>query len=88
MTHTLTDSTDTDIHTLLADRNAIAIIWCIEDVSEVRPDLSPEQCWAVLQRAKRCHDATCGISWETLEITAQDMYAEPEIEATIATEAV
>ena len=48
--------------------NSIAIIWSIEDVKEVRPDLNDEECMDVLSYVHKKHDATIGVSWETLEI--------------------
>lgn len=48
----------------------IAIIWSIEDVKSIRPDLSNEQALAVLHKAKDNHDAKIGINWTALEIWA------------------
>lgn len=55
-----------DIHAVLAKRRQIAVIWSIEDVQEIRPDLTDEQAWVVLQAACRYHDATIGINWDVL----------------------
>ena len=55
-----------DIHATLAAGRQIAVIWSIEDVQQVRPELSEEQCWQVLQAVKRYHDSTIGISWDVL----------------------
>ncbi len=66
--------TGQDIHSLLADRREIAVIWCIEDVQEVRPDLTEDQCWEVLQNVKRNHDATIGINWEVLRCVADVLF--------------
>ena len=63
-----------DIYALLAEHKQIAAIWCIEDVQEVRPDLSADQAWEVLQEAERKHDAMMGISWDTLEILADELF--------------
>ena len=73
MTHNLTD---TEIHDLLATRHQIAIIWCVEDMQEIRPDLTEDQCWAVLTAAKRHHDANLGINWETLSCQAATLFPE------------
>lgn len=68
-----------DIHAILAERHQIAVIWSVEDVQEVRPDLSDEQAWQVLQNADRRHDATIGINWDTLECHADMLFgAAPE----------
>jgi len=63
-----------DIHAYLAERHEIAIVWGIEDVQAVRPDLSEDQCWEVLQQVKDIHDANWGISWTTLETVARDLF--------------
>ena len=68
------DGTELDLHELLAGRRKIAAIWCIEDVQAVRPDLTDDQAWEVLQEAQRKQDATMGISWDTLEILAEDLF--------------
>jgi hypothetical protein len=65
---------ETDIHATLAVRHQIAVIWCIEDVQEVRPDLSEEQCWDVLQAARHNHDATIGINWDVLSCHAEILF--------------
>ncbi|HWY87048.1 MAG TPA: hypothetical protein VNX28_10005 [Gemmataceae bacterium] len=62
------------VHQLLAKHNRIAAIWCIEDVRGIRPDLSDEQAWEVLEEVGRKHDAEYGISWTTLEAMADYMF--------------
>lgn len=79
----MTDSTTTnyagiDIDELLRQRKQIAIIWGIEDIQEVRPDLNDDQSWEVLQACESQHDCTIGLSWETIEITADDLFPAPE----------
>ncbi len=70
---------DIDIDALLADRKQIALIWSIEDVQQVRHDLTDEQAWEVLQQVKNDHDATLGVTWDTLEWAAKDLFgAAPE----------
>jgi len=63
-----------NIHQLLAPRRQIAIVWSIEDVREVRPDLTDDQCWEALQAAKNQHDALVGLSWDTLRCVADDLF--------------
>jgi len=48
----------------------IAIIWDIEDVQQIRPDLTDEQAMDVLLEVEDNHDAEWGVSWTTLEATA------------------
>ncbi|EAQ81496.1 hypothetical protein [Blastopirellula marina] len=63
-----------DIEAWLAERSQIALIWSIEDVREVRPDLNKEQCWQVLEACKHQHDANLGISWEVLRCQAHLLF--------------
>ena len=52
----------------------IAIIWSIEDVHSVRPDLTDEQAFDVLQAVERRHDATIGVNWDTLSHHAESLF--------------
>ena len=52
----------------------VAIIWSVEDVQSVRPDLTNDQAMDVLEMVERKHDATIGITWDTLEIWADELY--------------
>jgi hypothetical protein len=65
---------DVDVHELLAQNRCIAHIWGTEDVQEVRPDLDDDQAWQVLQHIERRLDAQYGISWNTIEIVADELY--------------
>jgi hypothetical protein len=65
-----------DIDQLLAEHRQIAIIWGIDDVKEVRPDLTDERAWEVLKIAKDGHDSSYGITWESLEWIAQDLFGD------------
>lgn len=73
-----------DIHELLAAEHKIAIVWDVEDVRAVRPDLTEEQAWKILQAVRKNHDASVGVSWETLEITADYLFADQSSESTKA----
>ena len=55
-------------------RDTIEISWHIDDVMEVRKGLSRPQRRKVLEAVKRNHDATIGVNWDTLEITADTLY--------------
>src|SRR5271166_1568077 len=41
------------IHERLASQHEVAAIWSIEDVQEVRPDLSADHAWEVLQLVRK-----------------------------------
>tara|TARA_R100000781_G_scaffold105605_1_gene69426 strand:+ start:28 stop:381 length:354 start_codon:yes stop_codon:yes gene_type:complete len=49
------------------DSNSIVIIWEIDDIKNIRPDLTDDECMEVLDYAERKHDATLGITYDTLE---------------------
>ena len=63
-----------DIAKMLDTGTGIAIIWLIDDVKSVRPDLNDAQCMEVLRACDRNHDATIGISWDIIEFWADDLY--------------
>jgi len=70
------DIEEIDIHELLAKRKQIAIIWSIEDVQQVRSDLSDGQAWQVLLEVDRRNDAEVGINWQTLEYVAEELFGD------------
>ena len=78
------DITDFEINQLkrriemLNSSDWIAEFWGVDDVKEVRPDLSDEQSRKVLHHVQHCHDATIGITWDTLEIVADNIFPEKE----------
>jgi len=69
---------DQDIHDLLAKRRHVAVIWSIEDVLSVRPDLSYDQAWEVLQACRDRHDCERGFTWMFIECVAQEMFPAPD----------
>src|SRR5262249_34547065 len=71
-----TPSDPIDIEAILAKRDQVAVIWSIEDVQEIRPDLTLEQAWEVLQRTSSKHDANLGITWQTLENQARSLFGD------------
>ena len=52
----------------------IAIIWSLEDVQEIRPDLSDDECMKVLSLIENKHDASLGVTWSTLDFWAYYLY--------------
>ncbi len=48
------------------ESNSIAILWSIADVKDIRPDLTDEECLEVLHHQEQNHDASIGVSWDTL----------------------
>lgn len=58
---------------MLEGPDSIAVIWTVDDVKSVRPDLTDEQCRQVLAAVDHNHDASLGITWETLANEAWDL---------------
>lgn len=67
-------STPPTIRTMLKQRFQIAVIWGIEDVQEMRPDLNDGQSWEVLQQCDNEHDRNSGITWDSLARIADEMF--------------
>ena len=59
-------------------KDYIEIIWDIDDVLEVRPDLTKEQAREVLHALRRYHDANSGINWDVIYWTAHEIYPKKE----------
>jgi hypothetical protein len=75
MTHL--QSSLTNINQELARAGAIAVLWRVADVREVRPDLTWAQAWQVLQAIQQDHASGLGICWNTLNAVADELFGEP-----------
>jgi hypothetical protein len=58
--------------------DTITLTWHIDDVKEVRPDLTKRQCREVLARCKTGHDANLGVNWDVVGIWAEELYPEKQ----------
>ena len=65
------------VQDLLAKHRQIAAIWSIEDVKCIRPHLTDDQAWEVLERGGDKHDPWACITW-TLETVADDLFPESD----------
>ena len=52
----------------------INIVWSTVDVQQVRPDLTDEQAWEVLQGVEHELDADMGVNWDTLRMVADELF--------------
>jgi hypothetical protein len=68
---------DIDVDEVLAERGQIGLIWDIHDVKSVRPDLSNEHAWKVLDISAVHYDPS-GSFWEVIEKVADEMYPDDE----------
>ena len=60
------------------DTNSVAIIWEIEDVKNIRPDLNDDELLEALNFLDKKHDEELGISWDTLKYHADYLYPKQE----------
>jgi len=65
-----------DVHQLLRARRQVPVIWSIEDVKAVCPDLTDDQAWEVLERCHDKHDCEWGFTWQYIEDMADIMFPE------------
>jgi hypothetical protein len=57
----------------------ISLIWNIDDVLSIRPDLTEKQASDILNNLKKNHDANDGINWGTIEIVADILFPIEEV---------
>ena len=68
-----------DVHALLAERRQVAVVWSIEDVLGIRPDLNPEQAWDVLTACRDQHDCEWGFTRTFLKDIADELFPKSAI---------
>jgi hypothetical protein len=80
----LLQSREIGLNTLIAEAlvesQQVAILWGLEDVLVIRPDLTDDEAWAVLQYAEKHHDAGIGLNWHLIESAAECLFG-PEPDA-------
>ena len=54
--------------------NQISITWHVEDVTNVRSDLTTDQVRDVLHNIKNNHDASIGVNWDVLDCVAELLF--------------
>lgn len=67
------------IHPLLSRFGAIAKVWSVGDVLDVRPDYTPQQAAVVLQHALHRHEARHGLDWDDLEVAADELFGVTQV---------
>ena len=65
---------DVDIGELLAEHQAIGIVWDIHHVRDQRPDLSDRQAWEVLQECQGCWERLNDPMLETIRQEAGGLF--------------
>jgi hypothetical protein len=65
---------DIDLDALLDEHRQVAVIWTIDHVQEVRPDLSGDQSWEVLKTSRARWGSCQWIDWQVIEKTAEELF--------------
>jgi hypothetical protein len=63
---------DVDVDELLAEHRAVAVVWDIRHVKDIRPDLGDEEAWDVLQGVR--HDRLNDPMLEAIRQEAETLY--------------
>lgn len=61
------------------DEPLLVVMWQKEDVAQVRPDLTDEQCIKVMRKIKDCHDANVGVNWDVISDTADPLFLKERV---------
>ncbi len=60
----------------MSNKDQIEIIWHIDDVKEVAPEVTDDEAREVLRLVNKEHDAEIGVSWDTLRYWASYVIGE------------
>ena len=55
-------------------KRQVSFDWDIDDVNNVRPDLTPDQAMSVLERVNKLYDPNIGVNYDTIRMTAIDLF--------------
>lgn len=73
------DEHEIDIRALLAERQAIALVWEAGMLLEAYPHLARDQAWEALQQCERDHEAGQRLGWDRIAEVVDDRFpAAPE----------
>lgn len=70
----LSDELEVELDELLQENRIIGHLWTIDDVREVRPQLTENQAWEVLRECKDRLDSQVGLNWQQIEDVADDLF--------------
>ena len=57
----------------LAQNGAIALIWDTDDAGQACEGITTDRAWEVLKQVQKYHDASIGVSWDVIRITAENL---------------
>ena len=77
-TNCIPEESEIDIHDLLGEQHAIALIWDTGQVRSHYPHLTEEQAWEVLQECERNYKGEEGLCWDDLAEAVTELYPAPE----------
>jgi hypothetical protein len=63
-----------DLDKALAAQHAIAIVWRADDVRKLRPELTVEEAWSVLEACWQGHDRNRGLTNHVIEQACYDIF--------------
>lgn len=69
---------EVDVHALLAEHQAIALVWDAEQLLSHYPHLSKGQAWEVLQECERNYKGEEGLAWDDIAEAVTEMFPDPE----------
>ena len=62
------------LHEMMQQERVIGFLWNTDHVRSLRPDLTDDQAWSVLQHIDTRKAANFGITWDTLSWAAYDLF--------------
>jgi hypothetical protein len=72
------DECELDLHELLDEQYAIALIWDADQILSHYPHLTREQAFAVLKECEGTYDAEHGLTWDDVGDTVARLYPDPD----------
>ena len=65
-----------EVNKIPKGRRVLEVPWHIDDVHNIREDLTAEQCAEVLEAVGDNHDAEVGVNWDVISWHADDLFPE------------
>jgi hypothetical protein len=76
--HDIVHTVDVDIHELLENEHAIALIWDTDQLINNYPHLTEDQAWETLKECERNYKAEEGLTWDDIAETVAKLYPDPD----------
>ena len=72
------DEPDIDLHDLLDEQRAIALLWDAVMVRSTYPHLTEDDAWQVLQECERTYSAEHGLAWDDVGAVVAELFPDPD----------